>query len=179
MRVGAQRAGAQKSRREQIEGTLREIEGRRSKAHRPPLSARIEQAGLKWSKRRFMITCGAIGAVALLLGAVGLYGVIAYSVTQRTREIGVRIALGAQRSDVVRLFLREGMSFIIIGLPIGLAGAFALTRLLSSLLFGVKATDPLTFSCAAVLLAFVAFAACQIPARRALRVDPMTALRTE
>jgi putative ABC transport system permease protein len=126
-----------------------------------------------------LIMLGTAGAVALLLGAVGLYGVIAYSVAQRTREIGVRIALGAQRSDVVRLFLREGMSFIIVGLPIGLAGAFAVTRLLSSLLFGVKATDPLTFACAAVLLALVAFAACQIPARRALRVDPMTALRVE
>jgi len=126
-----------------------------------------------------LIMLGTAGAVALLLGAVGLYGVIAYSVAQRTREIGVLIALGAQRSDVVGLFLREGMSFIIIGLPIGLAGAFTLTRLLSSLLFGVKATDPLTFAGAAVLLALVAFAACQIPARRALRVDPMTALRTE
>lgn len=126
-----------------------------------------------------LIMLGTAGAVALVLGAVGLYGVIAYSVAQRTREIGVRIALGAQRSDVVRLFLREGMSFIIVGLPIGLAGAFALTRLLSSLLFDVKATDPLTFACAAVLLALVAFSACQIPARRALRVDPMTALRTE
>ena len=126
-----------------------------------------------------LIMLGTAGVVALLLGAVGLYGVIAYSVAQRTREIGVRIALGAQRSDVVRLFLREGMSFIIVGLPIGLAAAFALTRLLSSLLFGVKATDPLTFASAAVLLALVAFAACQIPARRALRVDPMTALRTE
>jgi predicted permease len=126
-----------------------------------------------------LIMLGTAGAVALLLGGVGLYGVIAYSVAQRTREIGVRIALGAQRSDVIGLFLREGLSFIIVGLPIGLAGAFALTRLLSSLLFGVTATDPLTFACAAVLLALVAFAACQIPARRALRVDPMTALRTE
>jgi putative ABC transport system permease protein len=126
-----------------------------------------------------LIMLGTAGAVALLLGAVGLYGVIAYSVAQRTREIGVRIALGAQRSDIVRLFLREGTSFIIIGLPIGLAAAFALTRLLSSLLFGVKATDPLTFASAAVLLALVAFAACQIPARRALRVDPMTALQIE
>jgi ABC-type antimicrobial peptide transport system permease subunit len=125
------------------------------------------------------IMLGTAGAVALLLGAVGLYGVVAYSVAQRTREVGVRIALGAQRSDVVRPFLREGMSFIVVGLPMGLVGAFALTRLFSSLLFGVNATDPLTFACAAVLLALVAFAACQIPARRALRVDPMTALRTE
>jgi len=126
-----------------------------------------------------LIILGTASAVALLLGAMGLYGVIAYSVAQRTREIGVRIALGAQKSDVVRVFLREGMSFIIVGLPIGLAGAFAVTRLLSSLLFGVKASDPPTFACAAILLALVAFAACQIPARRALRVDPIVALRTE
>ena len=126
-----------------------------------------------------LVMLGTTGAVALLLGAVGLYGVIAYSVAQRTREIGVRIALGAQRSDVTRLFLREGMSFIAVGLSIGLAGAFAVTRLLSSMLFGVKATDPLTFAFAAVLLALVAFAACQIPARRATRVDPIGALRTE
>src|SRR4029077_12276409 len=126
-----------------------------------------------------LIMLGTAGAVALLLGAVGLYGVIAYSVAQRTREIGVRIALGAQRNDVVRHFLREGMSFIVVGLPIGLAGAFAVTRLLSSLLFGVKASDPLTFACAAVLLALVAFAACLIPARRATLVDPIQALRSE
>jgi predicted permease len=126
-----------------------------------------------------LIILGTAGAVALLLGAVGLYGVIAYSVAQRTREIGVRIALGAQRRNVVKLFLREGISFIIVGLPIGLAGAFAVTRLLSSLLFGVKASDPLTFACAAVLLALVAFAACLIPARRATLVDPIQALRSE
>jgi predicted permease len=126
-----------------------------------------------------LVMLGTAGAVALLLGAVGLYAVIAYSVAQRTREIGIRMALGAQRKNVVRLFLREGMSFIVIGLPVGLAGAFALTRLLSSLLFGVKANDPLTFACAAVVLVLVAFAACQIPAHRALRIDPMEALKSE
>jgi predicted permease len=126
-----------------------------------------------------LVMLGTAGAIALLLGAVGLYGVIAYSVAQRTREVGIRMALGAQRKNVLRLFLREGMSFIVIGLPLGLAGAFALTRLLSSLLFGVRANDPLTFACAAVVLVLVAFAACQIPARRALRIDPMEALKSE
>jgi predicted permease len=126
-----------------------------------------------------LVMLGTAGAVALLLGAVGLYGVIAYSVAQRTREIGIRMALGAQRKNVVRLFLREGISFIVIGLSVGLAGALALTRLLSSLLFGVKVSDPLTFVCAAVVLVLVALAACQIPARRALRIDPMEALKSE
>jgi predicted permease len=126
-----------------------------------------------------LVMLGAAGGVALLLGAVGLYGVIAYSVAQRTREVGIRMALGAQRKNVVRLFLREGMSFIVIGLPVGLASAFALTRLLSSLLFGVRANDPLTFASAAAVLVLVAFAACQIPARRALRIDPMEALKSE
>ena len=126
-----------------------------------------------------LVMLGAAGGVSLLLGAVGLYGVIAYSVAQRTREIGIRMALGAQRKNVLRLFLREGMSFIIIGLSLGLAGAFALTRLLSSLLFGVQANDPLTFAGAAIVLVLVAFVACQIPARRALRIDPMEALKSE
>jgi putative ABC transport system permease protein len=117
--------------------------------------------------------------MALLLGTVGLYGVIAYSVSQRTREIGIRMALGAQQRDMVRLVLDEGTLVILTGLAIGLAGSLALTRFLSSLLFGVTPTDPLTFACVAVLLALVALAACYIPARRAMRVDPLIALRCE
>jgi predicted permease len=126
-----------------------------------------------------LVMLGIAGAMALLLGTVGLYGVIAYSVSQRTREIGVRMALGAQRGDVMSLVLGEGLLVILIGLAIGLVGSLALTRYLSSLLVGVTATDPVTFAGVAVLLALAALAACYIPARRAVRVDPLVALRYE
>jgi len=126
-----------------------------------------------------LVMLGIAGAMALLLGTVGLYGVIAYSVSQRTREIGVRMALGAQRKDVLSLVLGEGMWVILIGLAIGLAASLGLTRFLSSLLVGVTATDPLTFAGVAILLAVSALAACYMPARRAMLVDPMLALRYE
>jgi predicted permease len=126
-----------------------------------------------------LVTLGIAGAMALLLGTVGLYGVIAYSVSQRTREIGIRVALGAQRGDVMSLVLGEGMLVILTGLAIGLVGSLALTRFLSSLLVGVSATDPLTFAGVAILLASVALAACYLPARRAVRIDPLVALRYE
>jgi predicted permease len=126
-----------------------------------------------------LVMLGIAGAMALILGAVGLYGVIAYSVSQRTREIGIRVALGAERRHVLSLVLNEGMLVILAGLAIGLAASLLLTRFLASLLFGVSPTDPLTFAGVAFLLTVVALSACYIPARRATRVDPMLALRYE
>ena len=122
---------------------------------------------------------GLFAALAFVLSAIGIYGVISYDVTQRTGEIGVRMALGAQATDVVRLVLKQGLLLTFAGLVAGLAGAFALTRFLSGLLFEVKPTDPLTYVAVAGLLAVVAIAACLIPARRATKVDPLVALRYE
>ncbi|MGC1581027.1 MAG: FtsX-like permease family protein, partial [Candidatus Acidiferrales bacterium] len=130
--------------------------------------------------QKFNLTLLAIfAAVALALAAVGIYGVVAYSVTQRTHEIGIRTALGAQRRNILWLVLGEGGRLAVLGTIIGLAGAAALTRFMASLLFGIDARDPLTFLAVALILICVATAACCIPARRAMRVDPMVALRYE
>jgi ABC-type antimicrobial peptide transport system permease subunit len=122
---------------------------------------------------------GAFAVAALVLAAVGLYGVLSYGVVQRTSEIGLRIALGAQRSAVVRSVVRGGLVLAALGLVIGTLGALAVTRLLEAFLFSVSSTDPITFAAAAVLLLVVTGAAAYVPARRAASVDPMTALRDE
>jgi predicted permease len=132
------------------------------------------------AQQRFnMLLLGLFAALALILAVVGIYGAMAYAVNQRKHEIGIRTALGAQRRDVLRLVMRDGTKIALFGIAFGIAGALALTRLMASLLFEVKPTDPTTFAGVAILLALVALAACYIPARRAMRVDPMVALRYE
>ncbi len=122
---------------------------------------------------------GSFSLLALLLAALGIYGVMTYTTTQRTRELGIRLALGAQMSDVMKLVTVQGMKLALIGVVFGLLGSFALTRLMESLLFEVGTTDPMTFLLVPVLLAVVSFLACYIPARRATKVDPLIALRSQ
>ena len=126
-----------------------------------------------------MLLLGAFAVLALVLASVGLYGVLSYRVAQRTPEIGLRLALGASRRDVVGSIVRRALRLALSGLALGLIGAFILTGVLSSLLFGISPTDPLTFAVVALILTAVAVAASYVPARRASRVEPLVALRTE
>src|SRR5262245_29226572 len=136
--------------------------------------------GVAVSQPKFnALLLGLFAGLALLLTAIGLYGVMSYSVIQRTQEIGIRLALGAQTGAVLRMLLRQGLRLTALGLALGLAAAYALTRYVQTLLFGVQPADPLTFAVIALLMSLVALLACYFPARRATKVDPIVALRCE
>jgi putative ABC transport system permease protein len=132
-----------------------------------------------WENRIWVGMMSVFAALALIIAAIGIYGVMAYSVAQRTQEIGIRMALGAARRDVMRLIVGQAVRLTVLGIGIGLAGAYALTRLMASMLFGVSAGDPPTFVAVTVILAASSILAAWLPAERATRVDPMVALRTE
>jgi len=142
-----------------------------------PLSETVSLAS--WSARTGATVLGVFGLLGLLLAAIGIYGVMSYSVSRRTREIGLRMALGAETRDVIKLIVKQGMGLTLIGAMIGLMLAVAVTRLLTSLLYGVTPTDPATFAGVVLFVVVVAVIACYLPARRATKVDPVLALRRE
>jgi predicted permease len=160
-----------------VEKTVHELNADLPVVDVASLNSQVELAS---TNQRIAATfAGAFGLLALILATVGIYGVIAYATRQRTHEMGIRMALGAERVDVLRLVLGQGLRLTLIGLTVGLTMSWALTRFLRGVLFGVAATDPLTFAGVSVLLCFVALVASYIPARRATKVDPMVALRYE
>jgi putative ABC transport system permease protein len=151
--------------------------------HNLPISEVLTMDGVvadATAEARFeMLLLGMFAAVALALAAVGIYGVMSYSVTRRTHEIGIRVSLGASRGNILLLIVKQGMLLAFIGSAVGIGGALLLSRLMTKLLYGVHPNDPITFCAVAVILMIVALAASYIPARRAMRVDPMVALRHE
>ena len=160
-----------------VRGVMTEVDPNQSLDNLMTMEQRLANTTI--SRRMNPALMGSFAGVALLLAVVGIYGVMSFAVTQRRREIGVRMALGAQKSDVLGVIIHGGLRLTLLGVAIGLAGALALRRYLSNLLFSVKATDPMTFLGLALALTGVALLACWLPARRAARVDPMVALRSE
>jgi putative ABC transport system permease protein len=172
LRGGGERAALAAAAREQVRALDRN------------LPVNFESMGAIFSRgvanRRYSMTLlGAFAAGALLLSLVGIYGVMAYAVAEHTRELGIRVALGARGADIYRLIVGQGMTLALVGVAIGLAASLAMTRLLAGMLYGVTPTDPVTFASVSLLLVAAALAACFFPARRATRVDPMVALRSE
>lgn len=161
----------------QIKKAMLTADGQLAVSRIRPASQAVLEATSREDFIRRLLTIFA--GIALVLAAIGIYGMLSYTVRQRSQEIGIRIALGAARPDVLRLVIGQGMKLALLGVAVGLAGAFGLSRFMAAMLFGVKPYDPLTFAVVSVILASVALLACWIPARRAMRVDPMIALRYE
>lgn len=160
-----------------VKSVVKEMDAKLALTHVAPLNDVVAQS--IWQPRLFAIGFAVFAAIALLLAGVGIYGMLSYAVSARTNEIGIRLALGAQRYNVLKLVIGQGMALAVSGILIGLAASWALTSWLESLLFEVGATDPLTFVSVSCLLTLVALLACYLPARRATKVDPLSALRHE
>jgi putative ABC transport system permease protein len=160
-----------------VRGAINETDRKAAVVFMKPMAQLIGET--LWQRRLWGVMFTIFAALALILAAIGIYGVLSYSVSQRTRELGIRMALGARSSDVLRLVIVQGMKLSVLGIALGLAISFALSRLINSLLFGIRPYDPATFSLMCVVLIGVGLLACYLPARRALGVDPITALRIE